>query len=1114
MFDYLRKGFYLLIFVFSCALFSASALFSATNTQTISSATASAGITATDANFTGADLTRYGTGEKSGLAVNNITINYNGADVNGLSTVGTVNMENNTLNLTGGAMTLAGDHIAARLNINNGTSSTNANLSNFNLLLKNNVLDVTAKIDNSVGNLYGAVLVSSQSGVGNAQVTGNQINVGAAANFSGAKPTMTAGMMQISSTINDIITDAVVSSNTVVVNANSTNEFGGDIAGGKVVLNVNEQATHKTYNVTANIDGNRVSLNNAKFYGNMNGGKFVVYTGAEYNTMTLSGDVQNNEIHVGSGKYNGNTFIGGQVSLEGRGLGKSSTAAVNVHDNLIEITGGQFTDTIFVGGMATRNVQYTTEPSGTISNNTIEISGTPTFSGGLYLFGGYTTGDDANISNNTLSLKTSGITAYGVDYFDTYKFDVSSASAGDTFLSVRRGNGHNNNLFIQYESYVKNSAIDLSGVNFTWKDTTAAEDGRPSALGVGDTITLLTETSGLGLKGTIANNGVEESVVVGSDTYYYKVLQIGNKVELLHNGFNTTGNYTGAVSVTAGANPGEDVYMHVDSGTITAPTISVTSTASSVATLTAQTLDVTAQNTALTLNNTSGDKVKFGTINVGGGYTLTKAGNGFYSFDTLNITGTDVVNSLDAFNGATSAVNISSGSNNFDTINVGSGTTLNITGTYDFNTLGVYGDGNTFTGDLNAANKNLNFFLADTTTTADTALNVTGAADIADSNVQVGITGSSSPLKKGDEVVLLQGTSLSGTPVNTTGVGMQGLFLAYDFDLNTSANQLVATVTKAGLQQEAKAFSEGRVASIGLISQGADFVAETGITSAANAAWNQGKLAMFTAFGGGKTRLDSGSHVDLTSYNALVGLSREVSIFKADFVVGSFAEYGHGDYKSYNEFASGDVKGSGDTEYTGIGALARWYGQDGSYVEGVLHAGIVSTDFSGHVFSANKTAKYDFDSWYYGGHFGVGKKWNLFDEFDATVEPDTVQIDTSVKYFLNHQEADDASVSSGDKIDFYEANSSRLRAGLKLNFFASDMWRPYIGVAYDHEFSGKAKASSYNMSIDAPSIEGSTGTGEIGLSYVRKGFTFGVGGEGYVGVRKGWSGNVKVGFTF
>lgn len=1108
MFNNLRRlGFNL--FVFICALLSANVLCAATKKTTFNSIQAQSGIATSDV-FSGADLTVTGTGTQDGVVVNDITINYNGNLTDGLQTVGTVEEKNNTLTMSGGSRPLAGDATAAKLTINNGSSMSKTDLSLFNFSLKNNTVNMNAKLGDSEGNIYGAVLQSNESGVGNATVQGNAISVGAAAGVSGEQPSLIGGMMQITTTTHNISSNAVVSSNTVTVAADSGNEINGDIIGGKFVFDVHEESGlsgTRSYTVDTTMDGNKVTLSSGKFYGDVYGAQAITSTGAEYKTMTVTGNVQNNEIEINGGKYKGNVFVGGSVSLEESGLGTGSSAAVNVNNNKITITDGQFEDVILVGGAAKNDVRYTQTPSGNITGNTIEISGASTkFSGNVYLFGGYTTGDDSVISGNTLSLKTGGIGAYGVDYFDTYKFDISGAAAGDTYLSVRNGNGHNNDFFESYDRH--NGNINLDGATFSW-----AEGGRPTALGVGDTVTLL-RSNNWGFDGTIADNGVEQKISDSGNDYFYKVLQIGNRVELLHNGLTVGGDWGSDISFSAGSDAGEDVYMHVDSGTITASSISVTSTANATATLTAKTLDVSSQSTALSLSGTTGDKVKFNTINVGDGQSLTKSGSGFYGFNTMNITGTGTVNSLDAMSGGASTVNIATAAT-FDTVNIGAGSTLTVSGaTYGFNTLGVHGTGNTLTGNLAAANKNVNFYLDSATAAGDTALNVSGTADITGSNVQVGVTGSTSALAKNDQVVLLQAGTLTGDPAKTVGVGMQGLFLTYDFDLETAGNQLIATVTKAGLTPESKAFSEGRAAAMALVSQGYDFAAQTGISSAANAAWDQGGLALFTAFGGGKSRLETGSHVDMNTINAMVGLSREVSIFKADFVVGSFIEYGHGKYDTYNDFASGSVKGNGSTDYTGLGAMARWYGQDGSYVEGTLHTGMSETDFSGAVFFADKQAKYDFDSWYYGGHFGVGRVWNLFDDFDDEVEADAIQIDGSVKYFLNHNEAKDVSVSSGDELRFRETNSSRLRAGLKANFFASRAWRPYIGAAFDYEFNGKAHASTYNMRIDAPTLQGGTGVGEIGLSYVTKGFTVGIGAEGYVGVRQGWSGNAKLGFTF
>jgi hypothetical protein len=66
---------------------------------------------------------------------------------------------------------------------------------------------------------------------------------------------------------------------------------------------------------------------------------------------------------------------------------------------------------------------------------------------------------------------------------------------------------------------------------------------------------------------------------------------------------------------------------------------------------------------------------------------------------------------------------------------------------------------------------------------------------------------------------------------------------------------------------------------------------------------------------------------------------------ESELTLAAFIEYGQGDYNSYNSFSSGKVKGSGDTDYKGIGILARNEYNSGFYLDGSLRAGKTDTDY-------------------------------------------------------------------------------------------------------------------------------------------------------------------------
>ena len=1096
-FLFVRLSAFLLVFCLS-----AGPSFAEANKKTISASSANAGVSESMlGTSSGATYTLSVAGEKPSFATNDITISYT---TNNLTTTAPLALDSNTLTIKDNTQSFTGDQAAARVTLTNTGTHNTVDNTGFNLSLTNNRLDLNTTVTASNGGLYGALFSATNSGIGAGIIDGNIVALDSSAKLENNTPSLVGGAAEMMISTRGVSSAATVSNNSVTVNVPENRVINSDITGGYVSLSINQTNGSKTYNVTPTVDGNTVSLTNGKFTGNtIIGGEASLLTNEKYE-VTFQGTVQNNAISMTDSKVEGALVIGGRATINGAGVKNASTVPFTVDNNTITISGGTIKDTLLIAGVATSPYD-TKDIVGTVTNNTIDISNSPTFSGKTILVGGYASGDSSTLSNNKLVLHSKDISVYGVDGFNTYQFDVSGAAAGDSFLTVAHGDGHSHEFFAPYEKNPKNHALNLDGATIDWQTL----GGRPTSLNVSDSITLISETSGMGITGTVSGLGTQTDIVDGTETYSYKLIQDGNNIQLLHNGLASSGNWNQAINLTAGSVAGSDVFTNIG-GTLTAPSIVVTGSSAATASLTANALDVSSQNTTLTLNNTTGDQVKFETITVSGGNTLTKNGNGFYSFGNMTIDGAGSnVTGLDAMR-ATNTVTLSGGATpTFDQINLGNGSALTISGgTYDFNTLNVYGNGDTFTGDLNAANKNLNFYLADTTAAGDTVLNVTGNADITGSTVKVGIPGTDSALSKDDQLVLLKASSdITGAPTNLKGVGMQGFLLNYDFDLSIAGAQLLATVTRAGFTEESKAFLEGRAAALAALSQGGEFVAFNALNSAIYAATarEDEAMALFTAFGGGKTRYETGSHVDVTGGNAVVGLSHNVSIFSAEFVLASFLEYGNGSYNTHNDFSSGRLKGSGNTDYFGLGAMGRWVSRNNTYIDGSLRVGKVSTDFKADLFGDGQKATYDYNTLYYGGHFGLGY---LYDEIDD------MQLDLYAKYLATGQEGKKITISSGENLRFKESISSRVRAGLKANFFNVETVRPYLGAAYEYEFSGKANATAYHMKWDAPSLKGSSGVGEAGLTWVRDSWAFTLGAEGYVGQRQGVTGTLQIGYEF
>lgn len=618
--------------------------------------------------------------------------------------------------------------------------------------------------------------------------------------------------------------------------------------------------------------------------------------------------------------------------------------------------------------------------------------------------------------------------------------------------------------------------------------------------------------------------------------------------------------FDGSGSITASGNTviisGGALYAYggsaSSSGAVTASGNTVTVNGGSVIDVTAGRASGRGEGASATATNN--------TVNIINGNVVRDIYGGLSSSETGNIATTSVAaNNSITINGGTVGGNIYGGHVFGDNIAYATNNTVTISGTptlsgslyggdfdrwgtprtmdlFTGNTLNVKNSGITVGGDV----KNfqfLNFYLPSTLAAGATMLTVNGTADLTDgagrsSTVNVGIDGSASPLKAGDSVTLIEaGTLTTNSGLNTTanGQGMQGVTLQYTFDILTDNNKLLATVsstptgpTGPTVNEQTKALSEGFVSGLGLVTQGADVAAGQGMASAVSAAKSSTTgggggmpVAGFGALSGGSVRYNSGSHVDMHSLSLLAGLALGTDITPGRLTLGAFFEYGNGSYNTYNSFSNAaSVDGNGNTHYLGGGILGRMdfinTGPGRFYTEASGRAGNVYNNYESSDLrdAKGREASYDSTSAYYGLHLGTGYIWNITDE---------ASLDLYGKYFWTRQTGDSITLSTGDPIDFDDVYSSRLRFGSRFAYAVNEYVSPYVGAAWEHEFDGKARASTNGYDMKAPSLRGDTGIGELGLTFTPSQtlpLSFDLGVQGYVGKREGVTGSLQAKYEF
>ncbi|MDR2008760.1 MAG: autotransporter outer membrane beta-barrel domain-containing protein [Alphaproteobacteria bacterium] len=490
----------------------------------------------------------------------------------------------------------------------------------------------------------------------------------------------------------------------------------------------------------------------------------------------------------------------------------------------------------------------------------------------------------------------------------------------------------------------------------------------------------------------------------------------------------------------------------------------------------------------------------FTNTDIWGGYSIA---NGNASGNIINIEGGNFVDSdimaggADGGDAINNIVNIS-GDTKFQNVHLSGGYAAN--GTASDNTLnlstnivvlGAYGF------------SNYNFTVDNNNITTPVLMATKDSVDMKDSVVGLYLKSTSKQLKAGDKIFLV--SNMTGVNINqASGKARAGVSMIYDWTIDVNGQDLYAIINsdvgnagsgggEAGkFNPETKALSEGHLSSMGVLTSGADLVADNGINSA-DTTLQENNMGVFSSLNFNSVRLNSGSYIDLNSSSFVLGVGKKIN---NKYLMGAFLETGNGSHKTNNKTDYSTVKGSGDNLYFGAGLLGKYSFESNIYLDASVRAGYVNTNYKAD-FSPD--AKYNIGALYYGGHIGAGYK------HDVSV----LTFNEYVKYLATVQGGNDVSFDSGEKAKFDDVISSRVQAGLRVKYSSV-----FVGYAYEQELAGEAKATIDNTAIDAPSIKGGTNIIEAGYEKTFSHFNIGAGVKGYIGARDGYSINAKVGYMF
>ena len=786
-----------------------------------------------------------------------------------------------------------------------------------------------------------------------------------------------------------------------------------------------------------------------------------------------------------------------------------------------------------------------TDQRETVSDNTIRISAGTI---GVNVYGGFSpgsvTGNTVTIDNATLKNGLSGGYSYG------------GGAANDNRVFINGGH--------------------FSGV-ITGGDSSSGNTATGNAVEIGNGVTVTfadnVEIYGgyIPFSGTAAGNTVKigSGVTIGNSPTilggYGAGDIIGNTVEIgngtaLSSSMNSGCIYGGASNIASGSSKnntvkissgvtisnsgdGGNIYGGSSRGTVTGNTVEIGNGATISSSFSGGHIyggyalfssgDVT-KNTVTVDNATVKNSIYGGYSDkasmVRDNRVFIKGGNSGFIFGGYSLGGGETGNNTVIIDGVTVYDNIYGGYSGQDGDSTGN--SVIVKGNSDISRsilTGGYVDRGTSSGNtlqywssgLSAKNisrfQNLQFIIPGTVGNGDTLLTLTDGnqTDISGSTISVAMAAGPTSLHAGNTITLLKndaGINKTGV-TQTTMTGVQGISLDYEFKVNLDDpdnTNLTATLLGAQVNNASSIFSTGRLATVGFLNQGNDFALGEGINRAMDVSREQG-VGLFGAVGGSDMRYDLGNATrsKASGSHFLIGVAGKLDSAKESDLIGSaYVEAGWGDISGHNAVTTA----SGDSHYYGLGLIAKYRQNEGTYQGAYAQInariGKASTAYNSQLVSAEgNRGSFDKESTYYGAGVGAGYLKKLTSSYS---------LDISAQYQWTHLNGFNADIAK-DPYRFDDIDSHRTRVGARLNYTDSSQFTPYVGVAWEHEFSGKADGTTYNLSLEELSLKGDSGIVEVGVNFKPDNasrLSFNANVSGYVGQNEGVAGKFRMNYAF
>jgi hypothetical protein len=308
----------------------------------------------------------------------------------------------------------------------------------------------------------------------------------------------------------------------------------------------------------------------------------------------------------------------------------------------------------------------------------------------------------------------------------------------------------------------------------------------------------------------------------------------------------------------------------------------------------------------------------------------------------------------------------------------------------------------------------------------------------------------------------------------------------------------VLSLVVLGQELTPQAEKINEVGSTGLIvvGQGIGFLADKGIEEAVGRVKGKEGIEVFGVVGGESSKYKRGIEMGIEGMKVVGGIAKRLK--EGEIVVGGYIEHGKGDYRVE------EVEGKGSTRYVGVGLLGRRSIGERVYADMSMGLGSVGVDFGSSGLSAltKENIGYESMSMYVGGHVGCGYKRDIGDKLNIGVVG---------KVLMMKEGGKEEKLTNGVPIEFEGVTSGKIRVKGRAGYKSKGSTR-YVGVGYEYELLGKSRGKVEGIEMREVDLKGGRGIGEIGISSEMGAINIDLSGTGYIGVREGVQGMLKVGY--